>query len=76
MVTYISLLNFTDQGARSVKDTVKRFESAVKTGQEYGVTFKRGHWTMGQYDLVIEVEAKDEASLAAFTLAMASQGNV
>ena len=76
MVTYISLLNFTEQGARSIKDTVKRFESAAKAGQEFGVKFKSAHWTMGQYDLVCEVEAKDEANLAAFTMAIAAQGNV
>ncbi|MBV8124502.1 MAG: GYD domain-containing protein [Burkholderiaceae bacterium] len=76
MGTYITLLNFTEQGARTIKDTVKRYEIAAKAGQEYGVKFKTVHWTLGQYDLVCEIEAKDEAGLAAFTLAMASQGNV
>jgi uncharacterized protein with GYD domain len=75
MVTYISLMSFTDQGIRSVKDTVKRSESAAKLAKEYGVTFKSIHWTQGPYDVVAELEAKDEQSLAAFGLAAASAGN-
>ena len=76
MSTYIALMNFTDQGIRSVKETIKRSDAAQKLGKEYGVTFKSIHWTQGQYDIVCEFEAKDEASLAAFGLALASQGNV
>ena len=44
--------------------------------KELGVTFKSIHWTLGQYDIVSELEAKDEASLAAFALAIASMGNI
>jgi uncharacterized protein with GYD domain len=33
-------------------------------------------WTMGEYDLVCILEAKDEQALAAFSLATAVQGNV
>ena len=49
----ITLMNFTDQGVRHAKDTVKRYEAAAKLGKEYGVTFKSIHWTLGQYDMVI-----------------------
>jgi uncharacterized protein with GYD domain len=34
------------------------------------------YWTLGAYDLVCVLEAKDEASLTAFNLALAQQGNV
>ena len=34
------------------------------------------YWTLGQYDLVTYCEAKDEAAITAFGLALASQGNV
>ena len=76
MPSYISLMNFTDQGVRSVKETIKRSDAAQKLSKEYGVTFKSIHWTQGQYDVICEFEAKDEASLAAFGLALASLGNV
>jgi len=74
MATYIVLCNFTDQGIRNVKDTTKRAEAAQKIAKEYGVTFKSIHWTQGQYDVVAEVEAKDEQAYNAFNLAIASQG--
>jgi len=76
MATYITLMNFTDQGVRAVKETVQRYEAAQKLAAEFGVTFKSIHWTLGQYDIVCELEAPDEASIAAFGLASASLGNV
>ena len=76
MASYIILANFTDQGARAIKETVQRAEAAQKRGAEHGVNVKSLHWTLGQYDIVMEVDAKDEASLAAFGLSVASLGNV
>lgn len=76
MPTYITLVNFTDQGVRTVKDTVARAEAAQKLAKEFGVTYKSLHWTQGEYDLVAEVDAKDEASATAFGLSIASMGNV
>ena len=65
-------MNFTDQGAKTIKETVSRTEVA----QEYGITFKSIHWTLGPDDVVCEFEAKDEATMAASGGAMASLGNV
>ena len=64
MATYITLINFTDQGIRAVKETVQRYEASQKLAGQFGVTFKSIHWTLGQYDIVCELEAKDEASMA------------
>jgi uncharacterized protein with GYD domain len=76
MVTYVSLMNFTDQGLRSVKDTVKRASAASEAAKKYGVTMRDILWTNGQYDIVCTLEANDDASIAAFSLAVAVQGNV
>lgn len=76
MLSYIALASFTDQGLRSVKDTTKRADAAREAAARFGVTMKDIYWTQGQYDLVILLEAKDEASLAAFSLATATAGNV
>jgi uncharacterized protein with GYD domain len=72
---YICLMNFTDQGARNIKDTAKRFKAAQSMAAEYGITFKSAHWTLGEYDVVCEIEAKDEAGFLAFGFATASMGN-
>ena len=37
MATYISLIQFTDQGIRNVKDTIKRGEVAIAEAEEMGM---------------------------------------
>jgi uncharacterized protein with GYD domain len=76
MVTYISLLSFTDKGIQGVKETTKRAAAAKEVAKKQGVHMREIFWTMGQYDLVCVLEAEDETALAAFNLATAMQGNV
>jgi uncharacterized protein with GYD domain len=63
MATYISLVNFTDQGIRNVKDTVDRFETFKTMAKNLGVTVKSVHWTVGNYDMVLIVEGAEEAAM-------------
>lgn len=76
MITYVGLVNFTDKGIASIKDTTKRAAAAKEVAGRYGVTMRDIYWTLGAYDLVCVLQAKDEASLTAFNLALAQQGNV
>lgn len=76
MVTYISLVNFTDQGARTMKDSTKRAEVAKEAALKFGVHMKEMYWTLGGYDLVVVIDAPDEASYLAFGASLASAGNV
>jgi len=75
MATYIALINFTDQGIRTVKDSPKRFGVATKLAKSMGITIKQGFYTMGQYDIVIIAEGTDEAA-AAWLFKVGSLGNV
>lgn len=76
MVTYVGLMNFTDKGIQSVKDTTKRAAAAKEMAKKAGVNMRELVWTMGKYDLVCILEAENEQSIAAFSLATAMQGNV
>lgn len=76
MATYIMLCNFTDQGIRNVKDTTKRAEVVKDAAKRFGADMKEIFWTMGQYDIVVTVEASDDASMSAFALAVGAAGNV
>jgi uncharacterized protein with GYD domain len=76
MASYIVLGNFTDQGARTVKDTTKRADAVKDMAGRFGVTINSIHWTLGQYDVVTFCEADDETSATAFSLALSSAGNV
>jgi uncharacterized protein with GYD domain len=76
MITYIGLLNFTDKGVQGIKDSTKRAAAAKEAAKKFGVNMREIYWTMGEYDLVCVLEADNEASLTAFNLAIAMQGNV
>jgi uncharacterized protein with GYD domain len=76
MVTYIALVSFTDQGARTMTESTKRADAAKAVGKKFGCDMKEMHWTLGAYDLVAVIDAEDEASYLAFGAALAGAGNV
>jgi uncharacterized protein with GYD domain len=76
MITYIGLLNFTDKGIQGIKSTTQRAAAAKEVAGKFGCNMREIYWTLGAYDAVCVLEAKDEASLTAFNLATAMQGNV
>jgi len=71
MPTYIGLLNWTDQGARTVKDTIDRSEKAREIAKQVGAELKQVYWTMGPHDVVGLIEAPDDDTASAFSLALA-----
>ena len=75
MATYVVLLNFTDQGIRSVGDSPKRYEAFKATAEKLDVQVKSAYWTVGAYDVVTTLEGSDEAVTAAL-LKLGSAGNV
>ena len=76
MPTYVTLINWTDQGVRNFKDTVDRYEAAQDAMGEGGGSFKEIYWTVGPYDIVAVVEAADDETATAALLSVASQGNI
>ena len=76
MVTYVVLAKFTDQGAKTAKDSPKRAEAFKQMAKTFGVTVKDIFWTQGRYDIVIVVEAPDEASATALNLSLSALGNI
>jgi uncharacterized protein with GYD domain len=76
MPTYVTLINWTDQGIKNFRDTASRGKEAEEAMGKLGVRIKSLLWTVGQYDLVATVEADDEESATAALLALGSQGNV
>ena len=76
MVTYVVLGNFTDQGARNVKDSPKRADAFKAMAKTFGVTVKELVWTQGRYDIVTVLEAPDEASAMSLSLSLSALGNV
>jgi uncharacterized protein with GYD domain len=76
MPTFIFIGNFTDQGVKTVKDSVKRADAVKELGKKFGVKMNDIHWTMGVHDVVATFEAPDGPSMSAFVLAVGMAGNV
>ena len=74
MPTYISLVSWTEDGIKEVKQTLQRADQNAELAQKYGCTLSELYWTIGPYDLVSIVEAPDEESAAAYSLDVGSQG--
>ncbi|MER8390820.1 MULTISPECIES: GYD domain-containing protein [unclassified Mesorhizobium] len=76
MTTYIVLINWTEQGAKNVRESPKRLDAAKKLLGDMGGSFKAFYLTMGDCDMVAVLEAPDDAVLARFSLMLATAGNV
>ena len=76
MASYVVLMNWTDQGAKTAADTVKRYEAAKADLAEHGLTIKDIYWTIGPYDIVTLAEAADDETATAALLRLSAQGNL
>ena len=75
MPAYISLFNLTEQGIKTVKDTVKRAQAVKKQAEAVGGRVIGVWWLMGQYDGVIIFEAPDEDTAMRQLVASGMAGN-
>jgi len=76
MAKYVSLLQFTDQGIRNVRDSIKRAAAATAEAEKMGAKVTDAFWTMGAYDVVLLLDAPDDETISAFFLKVGSLGNV
>lgn len=65
MGKYVLLLNWTDQGIKNVKDTIKRAESFKLYLEKRGGKLTEILYTFGQYDLIVTAELpSDETAMS------------
>lgn len=76
MAKYVVLINFTDQGIRTISESVRRARNTSGTFERYGVKRLQQYWTMGNHDLVTVMEAPDDQTLMRAMLAVGQMGNV
>lgn len=76
MATYISLIRYTDQGIRTIKESPNRLDAAKKAFQAAGGELKQFYLAMGKYDIVIISEAPDDETVARISLSLGSMGNI
>jgi uncharacterized protein with GYD domain len=76
MATYITLLKYTEQGLKTIKESPSRLEKAKQLLRSMGGELKSFYLVQGRYDAVTISEAPNEEVVARFTLAIGAMGNV
>ena len=76
MATYVSLINWTEQGIRAIKDAPKRLDATKKALQKLGGGLKAFYMTQGNHDGVLIFEVPNEEALTSFLLTTGAAGNV
>lgn len=76
MATFITTLQFTEQGIKAVRDTCNRAAAFKKAAEKLGIKVMGEYWTLGTFDGVIVFEAPDDATATAAMLHLSSHGNL
>lgn len=76
MGTYITLLNYTDQGVKNMKGLPEGVLSARQVLENMGGRLHSYRLTLGEYDAVVTVEAPDDEAFATWALNIGARGNI
>jgi uncharacterized protein with GYD domain len=76
MARFLSLLNFTDQGIRNVKQTIQRADEFRKSIDAAGGKVVAQYWLVGEADGCIVFETPDDQVASALLLSLGQKGNV
>jgi uncharacterized protein with GYD domain len=76
METYVILCKYTEKGATTIKDSPSRATAVRKAVEAAGGKWLGFYLTMGQYDLVLVIQAPSAQVAASLLLSIGSQGNV
>jgi uncharacterized protein with GYD domain len=76
MPTYVSLVNWTEQGVKAFRDTVRRGEDVRGLIEQHGGQLRLLLWTLGEYDVVAVIDFPDDETATAVLLQVAAGGNV
>jgi uncharacterized protein with GYD domain len=76
MPTYVSLVNWTEQGIKNFRDTIRRAEDVRGIIEKNGGQLRQLFWTLGEYDLVSVADFPDDETATAVLLQVGAGGNV
>jgi uncharacterized protein with GYD domain len=75
MARYVSLIRFTDQGARALKKSAARALGFRKAAEKAGITVEAQLWTAGSCDGVL-ILSGDETKILRCLAQLVALGNV
>jgi uncharacterized protein with GYD domain len=73
---YILLINWREQGISKIKESSDRYNSFKASVEKAGGKLVAGYYTLGEYDVVIIIEAPDDKTVMSLMLKVGSAGNV
>ena len=76
MPKYISLLKFTEQGAKAIKKSTGRAHDFNAAAAKAGVKVEAEYWTVGRFDGVLILSGPNEQSVLRVLADLAALGNV
>lgn len=76
MVTFIALLDYTDQGIRNLEDSPHRADQFNEMAEKAGARVVAQYWTIGSHDGVLVIEAPSDEVAASILLTLGAAGNV
>jgi uncharacterized protein with GYD domain len=76
MTTYVSLINWTEQGIKNFRDTTQRAQDFTKLVESSGGTVRELLWTVGEYDIVSIADFPDDETAVAALLQVGAAGSV
>ncbi len=76
MPTYISLIQYTDQGLQKIKESPARLDHAKKGYEAAGGKIKDFYLVMGEYDVVVIAELPNDEAAAKLALTLGSAGSI
>ena len=76
MPTFVSLVNWTEQGVKNFRDTLRRAEDYRGLVEKSGGQVHQLLWTLGEYDVVVVADFPDDETATAVVLQTAAGGHV
>lgn len=76
MIRYVTLVRFTEQGAKNLNKSTARAAAFREAAAKAAVNIETQYWTAGAYDGVLILSAEDENDALRCLAALAAAGNV
>jgi uncharacterized protein with GYD domain len=76
MPTYISLISWTDQGIKNIKEAPQRIDAFKKAVEAAGGKVNGFYVTMGKYDIVTIIDVPSDEAYANIALSTGSKGSI
>ena len=76
MARYVSLIRFTAQGARNLRQSPARASAFHRAAEKAGVKVEAQLWTVGAYDGIMILNAPNETKALSVVAKLAALGNV